>query len=344
MNRWILGAALAAAALFAQGPVAQPAAAQAPEQFFKGKTVNLVIGFTAGGNYDLYARLLAEFIGKHIPGQPQVIVQNRPGAGSLNAATYVVSVQPADGLTIAMTANALPLDQLLEGDKAKVDMKKVRWLGNLVELTSAATVWHTAPVKTLDDMKKTEVVFGSTGPSGETYVVPVVMNDVLGTKIRMVTGYPGINEVMLAVERGEIHGRSGSWSNVQQKPDWIAEKKIIPLMQIGVRKHPDLGNLPMFTDLAVGEENKKVAELISAVVAISRAPYLAPNTPEDRVKALRAAFDATMKDPDFIRTAKERNMELSPSSGEEVERQLSRVLTVTPQLVARLQKILTPPK
>ena len=344
MNRWILGAALAAATLFAQAVVVQPAEAQTPETFFKGKTINLVIGFTAGGNYDLYARLLAEFMPKHIPGQPQMIVQNRPGAGSLNAATYVISVQPSDGLSIGLTANALPLDQLLEGDNAKVDMKKVRWLGNLVELTSAVTVWQTAPAKTLDDMKKTEVVFGSTGPSGETYVVPIVINDILGTKIKMVTGYPGINEVMLAVERGEIHGRSGSWSNVQQKPDWIAEKKIIPLLQIGVRKHPDLANLPMFVDLAVGEENKKVAELISAVVAISRAPYLAPNTPEDRVSALRTAFDATMKDPDFIKTAKERNMELSPSTGAEVETQLNRVLTVTPQIVARLQKILSPPK
>ena len=208
MNRWILGAALAAATLSAQAVVVQPAVAQTPEQFFKGKTINLVTGFTAGGNYDLYARLLAEFMPRHIPGQPQMIVQNRPGAGSLNAATYVISVQPSDGLTLGLTANALPLDQLLEGDNAKVDMKKVRWLGNLVELTSAVTVWHTAPVKTLDDMKKTEVVFGSTGPSGETYVVPIVINDVLGTKIKMVTGYPGINEVMLAVERGEIHGRS----------------------------------------------------------------------------------------------------------------------------------------
>lgn len=345
MRRWALAAGAAAMAIFAQlALIASVSAQQSVADFYKGKTVNLVTGFTAGGNYDLYARLLAEYLGKHIPGNPNVIVQNRPGAGSLNAASYVIVVQPNDGLNIGFTANALPLDQLLEGADAKVDMKKVRWLGNLVELTSAVTVWHTAPVKTLEDMKKQEVVFGSTGPSGETYVVPIILNEVLGTKIKMVTGYPGINEVMLGVEREEIHGRSGSWSNVQQKPDWIREKKIVPLLQIGVRKHPDLGNLPLLSELAQGERNKKVAELISAVVAISRAPYLPPNTPEDRVRAMRAAFDATMKDPEFIAEAKKRNMELSPSTGEEVEKQMSRVLDVPPDLVQHLKKVLSPPK
>lgn len=339
MKRWILAAAMAAGLTFAND-----ANAQSPAEFYKGKTINLVTGFTAGGNYDLYARLLAEFMGKHIPGNPTVIVQNRPGAGSLNAAAYVIVVQPNDGLNIGFTANALPLDQLLDGKDAKVDMKKVRWLGNLVELTSAVTVWHTAPVKTLAAMKTQEVVFGSTGPSGETYVVPIVLNDLLGTKIKMVTGYPGINEVMLGVEREEIHGRSGSWSNVQQRPDWITEKKIVPLLQIGVRKHPDLGNLPLLTEVVTGERNKKIAELISAVVAISRAPYLPPNTPEDRVKALRDAFDATMKDPAFIKAAAERNMELSPSTGAEVEKQMSRVLDVSPDIAEHLKKILTPPK
>jgi tripartite-type tricarboxylate transporter receptor subunit TctC len=343
MRRWILAAAIAAGMTLAQG-AHEGASAQSPAEFYKGKTINLVTGFSAGGNYDLYARLLAEFLGKHIPGNPQVIVQNRPGAGSLNAAAYVIVVQPNDGLNIGFTANALPLDQLLEGANAKVDMKKVRWLGNLVELTSAVTVWHTAPVKTLEDLKKTEVVFGSTGPSGETYVVPIVLNDLIGTKIKMVTGYPGINEVMLGVERGEIHGRSGSWSNVQQRPDWITGKKIIPLLQIGVRKHPDLGKVPLLTDIVKGERNKKIAELISAVVAISRAPYLPPNTPEDRVKALRDAFDATMKDPAFIKAAHERNMELSPSTGVEVEQQMKRVLNVSPDVAEHLKKLLTVPK
>ena len=339
MSRWILTAIAAVLASYVQ-----PAAAQSPAEFYKGKTINLVTGFTAGGNYDLYARLLAEFMGKHIPGNPTIVVQNRPGAGSLNAAAYVIVVQPNDGLNIGFTANALPLDQLLDGKDAKVDMKKVRWLGNLVELTSAVTVWHTSPVKTLEAMKTQEVVFGSTGPSGETYVVPIVLNDLLGTKIKMVTGYPGINEVMLGVEREEIQGRSGSWSNVQQRPEWITGKKIIPLLQIGVRKHPDLGNLPLLTEVVQGDRNKKIAELISAVVAISRAPYLPPQTPEDRVKALRDAFDATMKDPAFIKAAAERNMELSPSTGVEVEKQMSRVLDVSPDIAEHLKKILTPPK
>jgi tripartite-type tricarboxylate transporter receptor subunit TctC len=322
----------------------QPAAAQSPAEFFKGKTINIVVGFTPGGNYDLYARLLAEFIGKHIPGNPSVLVQNRPGAGSLNAAQYVIAVAPNDGLTIGMTANALPLDQLLEGQSAVVDMKKVRWLGNLVELTSVVIVWNNVPIKTLDDLRGKEVVFGSTGPSGETYMVPVLLNELVGAKIKMVTGYPGINEVMLAIERGEIQGRSGSWSNVQQRPEWIAEKKITPLLQIGVRKHPDLAAVPLLTDVVTKPEDKQIAELISAIVAISRAPWLPPNVPEDRVKVLRAAFEATLKDPEFLKTAKQRTMDINYMSGEDVEKQLGRALSVPSATVARLKKILAVPE
>ena len=344
MFRRLLGALGLALILALQPLTMQSAAAQSGDTFYQGKTVNLIVGFTPGGNYDIYARLVAEFLGRHIPGNPQIQVQNRPGAGSLNAAQYVISVAPNDGLAIGMTANALPLDQLLEGDKAAVDMKKVRWLGNLVELTSAVTLWHTAPAKTLDDMKKTEVVFGSTGPAGETYMVPIVINELLGTKIKMVTGYPGINEVMLAMERGEIHGRSGSWSNVQQRPEWIREKKIIPLVQIGMRKHPDMATLPLLTEIVTKPEDKPIAELISATVAISRSLWVSPNVPEARVKTLRAAFDAMVKDAEFVKTAGARNLELSPSQGDAVENQLRRVLDVKPEVADRMRKILAAPK
>jgi len=336
MIRFVL--AIAALAL----ATVSPAHADAVSDFYKGKTVTIYVGFTPGGNYDLYARMLSEFMPRHMPGNPQLVVQNKPGAASLNAAQSVMKVLPQDGLSIAMTANMLPLEQLLEGANAAIDMKKARWLGNMVELTSAAIVWHDSPIKTLDEMKQKETVFGSTGPSGETYVVPLAMNAILGTKIKVVAGYPGITEVMVALERGEIQGRSGSWQNVLQHPDWIAGKKIIPIVQVGVRKHPDLAGVPQLSELAKTPEDKQLADLVSNSIAVSRAPWVGPGVPEERVKALRAAFDATMKDPEFVKVAQERNVELTYMSGEDVEKRLSKSLDVSPELVTRLKTILEP--
>ena len=335
MKRWLfllLGAAVAL--------LAQPLAAQTAEDFYKGKKIDIIIGFTPGGSYDLYARTLAEFMPRHIAGQPQIIVQNKPGAATLNAAQHVYKIAAADGLTIAMTGNLLPLEQLLEGKNAKLDMSKARWLGNLVELTSAVTVWHTQGVKTLADLKAKEVVFGATGPSGETYMIPIIVNQMLGTKIKMVTGYPGITEVMVAMERGEVGGRSGSWQNVTQRPHWIAEKKIIAVLQVGVRKHRDLPNVPLLSEVVTDPGDKRIADLISASLAISRAPWLAPGTPEDRVKTLRAAFMATVKDPEFLKTAKSRNVDIDAMPGDEVEKRLSAALSVPPEQVARLRKMM----
>ncbi len=334
MNR-IIAAALALCAL------AAPASAQqSVAEFYKGKTIAFVVGFTAGGNYDFYARLLAEFMGGHIPGNPSFVVQNRPGAGSRNAAAYVYTVAPKDGTVIAVTANLLPLFQVLDA-APRFDLSKAHFLGNMTETVSVVALWHAAPVKTLADAKRIEAILGSTGKSGETYIVPQMMNAVLGTKFKIVLGYPGINEVSLAIERGELHGRSASWDNItQQRPDWLRAKKINILAQVGLRKEKELPNVPLLSELAGNPEERALLDLVSGYPAFARAPWLAPEVPAERIAALRKAFDDTMKDPAFLKTAKDRNTDITPNSGAAVQAEVNRMIATPPALIARARTVL----
>ncbi|MGE0747353.1 MAG: Bug family tripartite tricarboxylate transporter substrate binding protein, partial [Rhodospirillales bacterium] len=239
---------LAALIVSVAAAFAVPAQGQTPAEFFAGKTITLVVGYTAGGSYDFYARFLAEFLPRHLPGKPTIIVQNRPGAGSRNAANHVYAAAAKDGTVIGLTNNMLPLFQYLQPTGVRYDMTQVNWMGNMVVLNSVVALWHTAPAKTLDEARQAETVLGSTGRGGETYIVPAMMNAVLGTKFKIVTGYPGINEITLAIERGELHGRSGSWANiVQQSPEWVSGKKINVLAQIGAAKDPELPTVPLIT-------------------------------------------------------------------------------------------------
>jgi len=338
MRRRLAALALAAVAAIA---AAAPADAQTPAAFYAGKTVQIVVGFTAGGSYDFYARFLAEFWGKRIPGEPTVIVQNRPGAGSRNAAAYVFNVAPKDGTVIALTNNMLPLFQYLQPGAARYDLTRAHWIGNMVELNSVVAVWHTAPARTIADMKRIEITLGSTGRGGETYIVPAMMNAVLGTKYKIVTGYPGINEIMLAIERGELAGRSASWANiVQQRPDWVSEKKIHAVVQIGTTKDPALPALPLLADLASNAEERQLLELVSGFPVLSRAPWVAPEVPADRVEALRRAFDATLRDADVLRFARERAIDISPNPGEAVQKIVGQHAAMPADLVAKARDIL----
>lgn len=316
-----------------------PAQAEAPS--WAGKTINIYVGFSAGGNYDFYARLLAEFVGRHIPGNPQVLVQNRPGAGSRNAANYVYNVAPKDGTAWATVTNLLPLTQVLDPANVKFDLTKAPWIGNMVELNSVIAVWHDVPVNTLEDATKREVIVGSTGRGGETYIIPAMMNAVLGTKFKIVLGYPGINEIDVAMEKGELHGRDGSWANLyQQRPDWIRDKKVKLLAQIGLKRDPALPNLPLITEIAKTDEQRAMLSLVSGYPVMSRAFFMPAGVPEDRVKALRDAFDATMKDPVFLKAAKARTAEISPNSGAAIQDYVKSYSKLTPAMIAKARKAL----
>jgi tripartite-type tricarboxylate transporter receptor subunit TctC len=320
---------------------ASPAGAQSGTPFFAGRTINIYVGFTAGGNYDFYARLLAEFIGRHIPGNPQILVQNRPGAGSRNAANYVYNVAPKDGTAWATTTNLLPLSQVLDPASVRFDLTKAQWIGNMVELNSVIAVWHTVAAETLEDATKQQIIVGSTGRSGETYILPAMMNAVLGTKFKIVLGYPGINEIDVAMEKGELQGRDGSWANLyQQRPDWLRDKKVKLLVQIGLERDKALPNLPLLTELAKTDEQRAMLSMVSGYPVMSRAFYMPAEVPQARVKALRDAFDATMKDPVFLKAAKARNAEISPNSGEAIQDYVKTYGKLTPGMIAKARKAL----
>ncbi|MGE0744478.1 MAG: Bug family tripartite tricarboxylate transporter substrate binding protein [Rhodospirillales bacterium] len=332
---------LALSAMAALGLVAGASAASAATSF-AGKTVTIVVGLSAGGNYDFYARFLSEFYGKHLPGEPSVIVQNRTGAGSVTAANYLYGVAPKDGTTIAMTLDTLPLYQALRGKGIRFDLTKVQWIGNMAELNGAISVWHTAPATDIEGMKRAEVIMGSTGRSSGTFMLPALMNGVLGTKFKIVLGFPGTNEVNLAIERGEVHGRAGgSWDNLRvQKADWVRDRKIIPVAQAGFTRDPLIPDTPLLTEIATTPDQRKLMALLSSASVFSRAVYAPPETPADVVATLRRAFDATMKDPALVAAAEKRQIQISPQTGEDLQKLIAETLDLAPNLVDQARDIL----
>jgi tripartite-type tricarboxylate transporter receptor subunit TctC len=332
---------LAGSAVVAVGLLAAPAGAQSGTSYFAGKTINIHVGFSAGGNYDFYARLLAEHMGRHIPGNPHFLVQNRTGAGSRNAAAFVYNVAQKDGTAWGMTTNLLPLFQVLDPARAKFDLTKAQWIGNMVETNSVMAIWHALGVTTLDQAKKKEVIVGSTGRGGETYILPTMMNAVLGTKFRVVLGYPGINEISVAIEKGELHGRNGSYANLQQqRPQWLRDGTVKILVQIGVSRDPVIGKVPLLTELAGNDEDRAMLALVSSYPTMSRAFWMPATVPADRVAMLRRAFDATMKDPEFLRVAAARKADIKPNSGAAVQEIVASYGNLSPKIIARARNAL----
>ena len=335
------GAAVFMAATMVAGPVS---AQKSVEDFYKGKNVDLVIGYSSGGGYDLFARLVGLHLGKHIPGKPTIIPRNMPGAGSRTAVAWLSNVAPKDGGVIATADQSLSVAQAM-GDKALTDMKidtsKLIYIGNPSADNNTTTMWHTSKVKTIQDAMKFEVPMGATGGSTSSQY-PRAMNALLGTKFKIVLGYPGGNEINLAMERGEVDGRgSNAWASWKStRMDWIKEKKINIIVQIGLTKAPDLPDVPLMMDLAKNDDDKAVLKLLSASTTIGRPLFTSPGVPEERVKALRAAFQATMKDPEFLADAEKRGFDINPVSGEEMQKIVVDIVA-TPKAVAdRLQSII----
>ena len=298
----------------------QPVQADAVADFYKGKTITLYIGYSAGGGYDTYARTIGRTIGKHIPGNPKVIAKNKPGAGSLRLANELYNSLPKDGTVIGTFGRGMVMEPLFGNKKAKFDPAKFTWLGSANNEVSVCIAWHESPIQTLDDFLTKPMIVGGTGPGSDTDVFPKVLNNIIGTKLRLVTGYPGGNDINLATERGEVEGRCGySWSSLKSRfPQWLTGKKVQILLQMSTAKHPDLPDVPFVMDLAKTERDRKILELVFARQAWGR-PFVAPpDLPADRAKALQAAFMATMKDPDFLEDAKKQKLEIAPISGEKI--------------------------
>jgi tripartite-type tricarboxylate transporter receptor subunit TctC len=332
------------AILIAAGFV-QPAWAQkSVEDFYRGKNIDLAIGYSPGGGYDLYARMVAQFMGKHIPGNPNVIPRNMPGAGSRTAVAWIANIAPKDGTALATADQSLSIAQAM-GDKALTDMKidtaKLIYIGNPSADNNTTSMWHTSKVKTIQDAMKIEAPMGATGGSTSSQY-PRAMNALIGTKFKIILGYPGGNDINLAMERGEVEGRgSNAWASWKStRPDWIKDKKISIIVQIGLTKAPDLPDVPLLMDLAKNADDKAVLKLLSAPTTIGRPLFTSPGVPEERVKALRAAFDATMKDPEFLAEAQKRNFDINPVSGEEMQKIVTDIVATPRAIADRLQSII----
>jgi len=318
----------AATALSAVGAlaIAAPARADAIEDFYRGKQMDMIIGYSSGGTYDLYARLVARFLGDHIPGKPRVIPRNMPGAGSRLAAGWIYNIGPKDGTVIGTGDQSLAVEQAM-GDKAlTIDVSKLQYIGNPAADNNTTGAWHTSGIKTLEDAKRQEVPTGATGGSTSSQY-PKAMNALLGTKFKIITGYPGGNEINLALEKGEVAVRGsnawGSWKAT--RPDWLRDKKINILVQIGLEKAPDLPDVPLIMDFAKTELDRKALELLFAPQVMAWPLVAPPDVPADRVATLRKAFAATMKDTDFLADAKKLNIDVEPVPGELMQTLVARV-------------------
>ena len=293
--------------------VVPSASAQSVEEFYRGKSVNLLIGFSAGGGYDLYARVLARHMGKHIPGNPTIVPQNMTGAGSLRAAQFLYNAAPKDGLTFGTFSRMAVITPLVDS-KVLFDANKFTWLGSVTNDVTTCLTWHTSPVKTWKDFLEKPSVFGGLGPSSEPDIFANLHKNVLGANVRLAAGYPGTSDVMLAIERGEVDGICGlAWTSLKaQRANWITEKKINILVQNAFRTEPELGSVPKIMDLTSDPEKQKILKVFVATHDFARPFAAPPGIPEDRKAALIAAFDATMKDPAFLAEARQRDMEVEP--------------------------------
>ena len=288
--------------------------------FYEGKTISFVVGLAPGGGYDVYARLLARYFPKYVPGNPKVIVENRLGAASGTAATYVYRIAPKDGTVLGVTLEILPLYQRVFADRVAFDMSKVHWIGNMATMNSMIAVSDKSPVKTVQDMTKNEANLGSTGVLSLTYIVTALLNTLHGAKFRIVLGYRGTSEIDLAIERGELHGAGGQWTRyVSGRPDWIASGKIIPFLQFGPDDDPLMKGAPQLTSLAVNDQQRAVYRIISSAPRFARAMWVAPEVPSDRIAILRQAFDQALKDPGFLADARKAKLDISPTSVSDVE-------------------------
>jgi tripartite-type tricarboxylate transporter receptor subunit TctC len=314
-----------------------PATAQTP--FFAHKTITISIGYTAGGSYDLYGRLVARHLGKHIPGQPTVVPQNMPGAGSLKAANYLYEVAPRDGTALGVVVESAALEQALSNPAAQYDAAKFTYVGRVATSNNIFIQWHTSKVQSIEDSKKLESTLASTGPGSIADTVPRLLNALAGTKFKLVTGYPASTEAMLAMERGEVEGSSSSWAAVSVgKKEWLREKKIRIILQTAPERTKDLPDAPALPEMGTSNEDKQVYQLYASGSAIGRSVIGPPDVPADRVKILRDAFNAMVKDPEFVADIEKVNVELDPLPGEKVQELVVRTLNV-PQAVRERAKL-----
>jgi tripartite-type tricarboxylate transporter receptor subunit TctC len=306
------------------------------------RPVSIYVAGTAGGGIDLYARVVGRHLGRHIPGKPTVTVQVMPGAGGIRAANFLAEQAPRDGTAIATFASGPILEPLIGARNPGYDMSQLNMVGAVPKDIGLCIAWGKSPFKTIDDVKKQQMVVAGTGAGSETDTWPIVLNDVLGTRFKLVTGYLGSQETILAIERGEAHGRCVfSYSALKTaKPDWLAERKINVLVLTALAPHPDFPGVPAVVDLVGKPEDRQLLELMVGPGAMAR-PFVAPPAlPASRAALIRRAFDATMRDPEFLADAAKIRADVAPSTGEEVQQLVARIYATPRPVIERVKKLL----
>jgi tripartite-type tricarboxylate transporter receptor subunit TctC len=330
IRAWRAAAAALAAAL------AVPAAAA---DFYAGKTISLYVGFGAGGGYDTYGRFAGRGLGKHIPGNPTVVVQNMPGAGGLKVASFMAGPAPKDGTALAVAVETLALDQALGAPGVEFDARRFNWVGRMTDSTNLFFTWHTSPTKTFADATRRETLCGSSG-SGTTTDAPKVLNLYAGAKFKLILGYRGSTEVLLAMERGEVECGYALWSDFKaRRPDWITGKKVNNLYIMATGRQPDLPGVPAAAELVTSDEGKQIVDLFSSGSDIGRSVFTTPDVPADRVEILRRAFTAMIADPAFLAEAQQAKLHLNPLDGATLQAQVARSMSHPPELIAKAKEV-----
>ena len=316
------------------------AGTQPLESFYHGKSLSMVIGYPTGGSNDLYARAVARHIGKHIPGNPSVIPRNMPGGGSLIAANYIFNVAPKDGTILGLIAPTIPLEARLGAQNVKFESAKFNWIGRIAPSVNMTFVWHTIPVKTIQDTFTREVLLGASARSSTVAIYPSVLSNVIGAKFKLVMGYASSTTAMLAMERGEVEGHSTSLEVVRSvHSDWLRDKKITILVQYALKRHPELPDIPMSWELGRTTDEKQVLRIVANATEVGKLILSPPGQPAERVETLRRAFDATMKDPEFLDDLKKMRLDVGTMPGEELQKLVEEVDQVPPAIMDKVKAI-----
>jgi tripartite-type tricarboxylate transporter receptor subunit TctC len=317
------------------------AAAQGAEPFFKGKVINLYIGFAPGGTYDYYSRLVARFIGKHIPGTPAIVAQSMPGAGSFHAANFLYAVAPRDGTAMGMITQNTAIEEVLRSPGVQYKATEFNWIGRVSGILEIHFTWKTSKAKTVEDAMQHEIPIAGTGPGSPSEGYPKLLNALAGTRFKVISGYPGSTQGMLAMERGEVDGALTSWHTLNRtKQSWLQNRDINLLVQYAKARHPDLPNVPTILDLARTPEARQIFAFYIGNTLLGRSIVAPPGIPADRVAVLRDAFDAMLKDPEFRAELEKTQTEFDPAPGSAVQRFVEETASVPPNIAERTQTIL----
>lgn len=331
---------LAAAALVGGQALAPEARADAIADFYKQNRVTIIVGFTPGGGYDAYARLVARYIGDHVPGKPQILVQNMPGASSLTAVRYILEIAPQNGTQMVAFNPGLIAPALADREKAPVDFSRMRFVGSATSDVRVCYYWHETGIRSLEDLfARDEVIMGATAAGSNSYINGRLLANLFGANIRHITGYPGSAEQRIAIERGELHGDCGAWGSVPA--NWLENNLVVPIVRFSSAEVPGMPPLPYILDRAKSQEDRQILNLILSSAEVGRPFGMGPNVPEDRLGALRTGFDAMIKDSAFLEEAERTRREIiGPMSGAEVEAAIRDLYATPREVVMRAVEVI----